>query len=659
MRDLESWTHPEFLMSRVLAIPAENPRLRFNDSPPPPNLKPLESKVYDVFVIISRYLEHNAYKARAAHEPMLARLLDNIDLIWQSCRMENAELEKVRDNAVHVVSSFQKIGCALKVQAAFRGRQVRRRAVSSRQIVSFLKRHLLPQSVDGVPVEDIARGLCREIEEVFSQPNAPHGRIFRVHSTKTYLWPDWFNLQGRKTPKREFQLKFDCRLEPAGDGKSIQILIAPVKDRQLGYGAFKIIHKAQRFVIPLATCFDPSKSFSTPRAVDCLNRVVHELHKDVVGWRKRQFLRAAEKHEALFKKIGNDEKKIVRMTAPPTGAVPTADDLPKDFCLTYPDQEWYNSDFHGACVWGSIPPDMHPGSPREPFSMENSLDVLIDVSHTLVAIHQEGSVHRDVKPQNIFIKLEGGTPRGYIGDFDLIESPGLSSVAGRYFPWDFNSECGWVTPFCDCYGLAMSLGVAMIPGFRERIMMRDHSRANVPAYISHAVDAFIRQGVPPLLKEIDFGFTNSAARVGTLIDAYLEQNTKLDPKQRAPLVRYKNQVYAVEKSACLIREISEQDKIVWERLTRQFERECLIPLILKVQAANVLELKLEQGLETTENPDLRRVLSERLERHRAELVSNRTLLNQHFHRINGSFVSHEYSMERMREELQQIRGMLD
>lgn len=61
--------------------------------------------------------------------------------------------------------------------------------------------------------------------------------------------------------------------------------------------------------------------------------------------------------------------------------------------------------------------DFNPGATQEP---ETILDLLLEVAETLQHAHGRGVIHRDVKPENILIKISpDGNSSAYLTDFDL------------------------------------------------------------------------------------------------------------------------------------------------------------------------------------------------------------------------------------------------
>ncbi|MEM9492633.1 MAG: response regulator, partial [Myxococcota bacterium] len=62
---------------------------------------------------------------------------------------------------------------------------------------------------------------------------------------------------------------------------------------------------------------------------------------------------------------------------------------------------------------------------RHPFTMDETLSILVEIADVLAHIHQHGVVHCDLKPANIILE---NNPRVVLLDFGLVSSPGQSPV---------------------------------------------------------------------------------------------------------------------------------------------------------------------------------------------------------------------------------------
>ncbi|MCD8204685.1 MAG: serine/threonine protein kinase [Coprobacillus sp.] len=61
---------------------------------------------------------------------------------------------------------------------------------------------------------------------------------------------------------------------------------------------------------------------------------------------------------------------------------------------------------------------------RSPLPLSECLDIMLQVTSAMGYAHQKGVIHRDIKPQNIFIEADGTVK---IGDFGISEAAGLTT----------------------------------------------------------------------------------------------------------------------------------------------------------------------------------------------------------------------------------------
>lgn len=133
--------------------------------------KPLDERVCDAYKVMSKYLKKHKDQMDGSYTCDLEKLAESVKMVKASTGKETEKLREAREETESTIRSLQekiseKAASATKIQAAFRGWKARQR-VLPKQILLFLEKNLLPQSLDNVLVEDVALGLCREIEVIF------------------------------------------------------------------------------------------------------------------------------------------------------------------------------------------------------------------------------------------------------------------------------------------------------------------------------------------------------------------------------------------------------------------------------------------------------------------------------------------------------------
>ncbi|MBI3270298.1 MAG: SUMF1/EgtB/PvdO family nonheme iron enzyme [Planctomycetes bacterium] len=130
-----------------------------------------------------------------------------------------------------------------------------------------------------------------------------------------------------------------------------------------------------------------------------------------------------------------------------------------------------------------------------PLPHEEALRIARDVAAGLAAAHAQGIVHRDVKPQNVFLAKEGGVK---LGDFGLardMSADGLVSVAGQILGtalYMAPEQCQGlkVDPRADLYALGAMLFhvVTGRPPFRGATVVELlHQHITVPAPAARSI----------------------------------------------------------------------------------------------------------------------------------------------------------------------------
>ncbi len=82
------------------------------------------------------------------------------------------------------------------------------------------------------------------------------------------------------------------------------------------------------------------------------------------------------------------------------------------------------------------------------------LKFIADASEGVAALHEKGYIHSDIKPENLFISLDGST--GLLGDFGMTTKIGEKSKGGTLHYWRNNTDQEFNTKDKDLYALALT-----------------------------------------------------------------------------------------------------------------------------------------------------------------------------------------------------------
>lgn len=165
-----------------------------------------------------------------------------------------------------------------------------------------------------------------------------------------------------------------------------------------------------------------------------------------------------------------------------------------------------------------------------------TIKAIVPVVTAVALLHENGLVHRDIKPDNIFVDDDGGL---VLGDFGLIhnnEEPRLTETnentgsSNRMPVW---AQCGRldeVSPAFDTFSLGkviwyMLSGLPLLPGTYHR---QDEYNLEKIAY-GEFWPAIVNQFLDQCLTESsDKGFGNAAIMHKKLIDVYVKLNPGLN-----------------------------------------------------------------------------------------------------------------------------------
>ena len=434
---------------------------------------------------------------------------------------------------------------ATKIQSAFRGWRTQQLVVFPSQILPFLSQHL----IDKKNITDVARGLAREINEMSLNREKFKGKTVHIESlTKLYSYP----IIGSRLSDR-FLLNFDFWIEMSSDGRAIKLLIKP-KVPLLGEGTYKTVHKAQSFEIPLRVQQVQRKM--------AYNRKVISAAKP--GY-EEDISESLKKLQDILSKVGKGAK------------IPS---VPRQLKSESPsikrEQEWYNSDFRNVIYNSDIPLDFEPGTSLK-VNVSEKLNILMDVALTIQLIHETGFVHRDVKPLNILVNafLEG-----FISDFDTLTLPCKSDTVSSDYPyWDTCSRKGWVIPFCDVYGLAMTLGEILIPDFINDKAMIESMEDLKPEFLSQATTAYAERYLNNFPDAAFFKkFLNAKAPAShtiRLINIAIAQN-RVPSHVKPILENLKKELEVMEVAVKYIFDIIKLDKEIYAFLENNIQLQLLL-----------------------------------------------------------------------------------
>ncbi len=337
---------------------------------------------------------------------------------------------------------------ATLIQSAARGYITRNRVILPTQLFPHLNNRLKNKlSLD--QIVDISRAISREINTMSTDPEKHKGKSVRVSQHKVMEFPVFLGKDYQTY--YNFTPYYDCWLEMSEKGDKIKLTMSELnKNSQVGKGGYKGIHKAESFEIDFYLEKGKRKGSYDPRVF------VVPLNTSARSARITEGQEIQKKMLEKFKGI-----KIVEI---PEARAPSAD---SSVALPEWTMPWYNADMEEAIKKAKVPVDIDKTT-YTPYSFNDSLNALSTVGEAIVAMHEEGCVHRDLKALNILLKPnKQGELEGFLNDFDLACEMGSSKNYWNYEFWDPLSRRGIVTPATDLYGLALVLGDSLSPNFNK------------------------------------------------------------------------------------------------------------------------------------------------------------------------------------------------
>ena len=122
---------------------------------------------------------------------------------------------------------------------------------------------------------------------------------------------------------------------------------------------------------------------------------------------------------------------------------------------------------------------------KRPFTRDEVVRLLTPIAQALNAMHQQGLVHLDVKPENILVSEDG---RAVLADFGITREQGAATTQGtpRYMSPEQATGNRPVTPQSDVYSLGvviyeMLTGRPPFQSERDDVLLRQHVQDAPPA----------------------------------------------------------------------------------------------------------------------------------------------------------------------------------
>lgn len=317
----------------------------------------------------------------------------------------------------------------------------------------------------------------------------------------------------------EINSSFNLQMDT--EGKNIKLSITQ-SSSPIGKGSYKIVFKQHSFVIPLETQKTAPLTKHRVRTVSHAAETVQNIMKGL-----DTVIKGLEKSDTIVKKVKTmavdfSKFKVSKLAVPISPPVNTTNEYQLE-------QQWYNSDFRAIINTSTI--NDFNGKPVRQMALKDKLAILVDAAESLAILHESGYVHRDFKPDNLLVGLNGKKIEGYLHDFDYsskVEKLAAGAGSPRYM--DMCAMAGIVVPFSDTYALLVSLGETLLPNFVD-IRPRLADKETVYGAIAEILEAFIRPKIAAgdpdviialrsldVLQILDFDITKVEASLGEKID---------------------------------------------------------------------------------------------------------------------------------------------
>lgn len=444
----------------------------------------------------------------------------------------------------------------------------------AKNLMSSLKGPLTEMGYDESEMMDIASAISREMFPMVINPEAFKGLEKRIKQGT--------NLPQFRIGSKEKPVDFTFNIQMSSDGKALKVVLLPSEDKiKLGMGSYKKVKGSYTVTMPI-------EEMTVKRGAH-IKTVMSRARKGV-GNINAIRIGTGLQHE-IIDKLGAKAKIAVlpkeRLYLTESGEVR----------LEMESDVWYNGDMDKINKNSEIPLDYKPGAAKHNVDLADQFGVIVDTANSLQAFHDEGYVHRDVKPPNLFVTLNSeNNLEGFLADLDLTQKTGAGMKANYWF-WDSLSENGIVTPTCDAYGLVMSAGHIMLP--RIEHMIKDKNSMNTPQdqVREYAANLWVKltnqqMGIPPdtLQPSVDlmlrfyndprlvYNTTEATIRALSLLDDALNK-PGLTLAQKQALTKLTIEIAAMLNTFNLIVEVMAKSKAVYEH----------------VLANPLLQLKLKNG----------------------------------------------------------------